>query len=96
MNTIMWWIWSFFRLIRTCGYTGANCNRANNQLSHLYANSSCKGVLRAYTAEYRSELTTKSRSSGEMEAKSDFKQVSLGLREDATRALENINIAQHS
>jgi len=55
MNTVTRRIWGFFfRLIRTCGctgLTGVSCSKANSQSSHLYANASCKSVLRVFTAD---------------------------------------------
>ena len=63
MNTVMRWFWSFFRLTRTCRYTGASCSKANSQSSPLCTCASCKGVLRVFTAEYGSESTSKSHSS---------------------------------
>jgi len=67
MNSVLWWN----DLSALVDSFGASCNEANSQLSHLYANASCKDVLRVFTAEYGSESTSELRSSGEMEIKSN-------------------------
>jgi len=66
MGATLWWS----VLSALVDSFGASCNEANSQSSHLYANASCKDVLRVFTAEYGSESTSELRSSGEMEIKS--------------------------
>jgi len=54
------------------------CSMANSQSSHLYANASGKDVLRVFTADYRGESASKSRSSGETEVEFEVGRV-LGV-----------------
>jgi len=71
MSAILWW--SFLSAL--VDSFGTSCNEANSQSSHLYANASCKDVLRVFTAEYGSESTSEVRSSGEMEVKGNARRL---------------------